>query len=393
MSNLYINEKGFVLPVGLMFLAIISMMGTTAVIVTTTDLKIGSNYYTNVQAFYEAEAGIQRGINDLKNNSGSSFDDELLGDDGSSNTSDDGILSFQSPGSPVSFGAGTYSVQVIDNNDESGTDDPYDDIDDRVIIVSTGTVNGATKTIEVVFGTGDLSPDGALGVYGPNNPTINIHGNPTIDGWDYDTPANFNCSGVHCNGTANGNPGVPGLYAEQTTPTVTTTGSPNLDGDPGWNQYGGGDDIDWEALARELIPQADNTYIGGGNVAGNIELGNQGTPEITVVTTSAGSTKKFVGNVDGAGILIIQGEGSTHFAGSFHWEGIVIILSDSSGNTNLKITGNTHVFGAMVSTTTTAGGTVNLDLTGNPDIVYSSDALNYANDMYKTVYSWKEDSV
>lgn len=35
MSNLiYKNEKGFVLPVGLMFLAIISILGTTAVIIT-----------------------------------------------------------------------------------------------------------------------------------------------------------------------------------------------------------------------------------------------------------------------------------------------------------------------------------------------------------------------
>jgi Tfp pilus assembly protein PilX len=38
------NEKGAVLPIGLMFLAIISIIGTTAVIITTTDLKIGTNY-------------------------------------------------------------------------------------------------------------------------------------------------------------------------------------------------------------------------------------------------------------------------------------------------------------------------------------------------------------
>ncbi len=60
MSNLiYRNEKGFVLPVGLMFLAIISILGATAVTIATTDLKIGSNYKTNVQAFYHAEAGVQ----------------------------------------------------------------------------------------------------------------------------------------------------------------------------------------------------------------------------------------------------------------------------------------------------------------------------------------------
>ena len=45
------NEKGMVLPLGLMFLAIIALLGSTAVIVTTTDLKIGSNYRANEQAF------------------------------------------------------------------------------------------------------------------------------------------------------------------------------------------------------------------------------------------------------------------------------------------------------------------------------------------------------
>ncbi len=53
------NEKGMVLPLGLMFLAIISIMGTSAVIITTTDLKIGGNYKRSVQAFYDADAGVQ----------------------------------------------------------------------------------------------------------------------------------------------------------------------------------------------------------------------------------------------------------------------------------------------------------------------------------------------
>ena len=47
-----------VLPLGLIFLAIIALLGTTAVIVTTTDIKIGSNYKLSEQAFYAAEAGI-----------------------------------------------------------------------------------------------------------------------------------------------------------------------------------------------------------------------------------------------------------------------------------------------------------------------------------------------
>jgi hypothetical protein len=59
------NEKGMVLPLGLMFLAIIAILGTTAVIVTTTDLKIGSNYRASEQAFYVAEAGISEAMHRL----------------------------------------------------------------------------------------------------------------------------------------------------------------------------------------------------------------------------------------------------------------------------------------------------------------------------------------
>ncbi len=63
MSNLiHKNEKGMVLATGLIFLAIIALLGTTAVIVTTTDLKIGGNYKASVQAFYIAEAGIQEAL-------------------------------------------------------------------------------------------------------------------------------------------------------------------------------------------------------------------------------------------------------------------------------------------------------------------------------------------
>jgi len=66
----YNNEKGFVLPVGLMFLAIIAILGTTAVIITTTDLKIGSNYKQSVQAFYDADAGIQYVIGSVEDGLG-----------------------------------------------------------------------------------------------------------------------------------------------------------------------------------------------------------------------------------------------------------------------------------------------------------------------------------
>ena len=52
------NERGVALVISLMFLALLSMLGTTAYVMTSTDLNIGTNYQASSEAFYDAEAGI-----------------------------------------------------------------------------------------------------------------------------------------------------------------------------------------------------------------------------------------------------------------------------------------------------------------------------------------------
>lgn len=56
------NENGAALIIGLMFLAIIAMAGSTAVILTSTDLQIGANYKTSVEARNVAQAGINEAL-------------------------------------------------------------------------------------------------------------------------------------------------------------------------------------------------------------------------------------------------------------------------------------------------------------------------------------------
>ena len=56
------NENGAVLVIGLMFIAILAMLGSTAVVMTTTDMQIGGNYKTGTQAFWDAEAGVNYGL-------------------------------------------------------------------------------------------------------------------------------------------------------------------------------------------------------------------------------------------------------------------------------------------------------------------------------------------
>ena len=54
----YVNERGAALVISLMFLVILGLLGTTAVMMTTTDIKIGANYSASQKALFNADAGI-----------------------------------------------------------------------------------------------------------------------------------------------------------------------------------------------------------------------------------------------------------------------------------------------------------------------------------------------
>jgi len=62
MRSAFNNESGAALVIALMFMAILGLLGTTAVVMTTTDMQIGGNYKTSVQAHNVAEAGVQEAL-------------------------------------------------------------------------------------------------------------------------------------------------------------------------------------------------------------------------------------------------------------------------------------------------------------------------------------------
>lgn len=183
------NERGIALGVTVMLLASLAVLGIWGARATLIDSRITQNYKESIRALYIAEAGIARAVDEIKNK-GTSFNDILVGSDGLSGTKDDGILSF---GVSIKFGGGIYSVKVIDNND--GDKNLFKDSDNRVIIISAGSVNGSVKNIEVgvektstflfdkalfadagltFTGSGKVdSYDSALGAYGNKNNAAN----------------------------------------------------------------------------------------------------------------------------------------------------------------------------------------------------------------------------
>jgi len=52
------NDRGAALVIALLFLAIVALAGSTAVILTTTDMQIGANYKASTEAFHNADAGV-----------------------------------------------------------------------------------------------------------------------------------------------------------------------------------------------------------------------------------------------------------------------------------------------------------------------------------------------
>ena len=372
------NEQGMVLLTSLMLMVILFVLGTTAYLITANDLKIGGNYKTSKQAFYVAEAGIEHAIGILKKRK--DYTPILDGTDTA--TSGPGILTKIGSGPRDLYDAngtacGKYEVLVFDNDD--GDDDEEVDADQKVYITSTGTKDGATATIQVLFMVNYLpvNVDGALAIYG-GGPGVSVIGSADVDGRDHDVPGDiesdddFACSGSNCAGTLNGEPGTVGIYsATDLTPAVyTDAGSgQNVFGDPPVKMDGTDKLADWVAFANTAIP--DNTVpVVSGVISGNNTYGTRTDPQITVIESSA--RIKGGGTVDGCGILIVKG--NLEIVGTLHWEGIVLVTSE--GDLTVDAHGTAWLLGAVV--VAGEGASSEVTLKGNPSIKYSSQALDLA---------------
>ncbi len=366
------NEKGAVFPIGLIFLAIIAILGTTAVIITTTDLKIGTNYKLSKQAFYVAEAGLQHAANALKAGASNGFDDELATEIILNN---------------ISMGNGNYTVKVTDNNDDGNL---FSDSDNKVIITSTGTVNNASKTIEAIYFYQKVDVDGAIGIYG-DNPTVELSGASEIDGRDYNIPPDFNCSGSGCTATlAGGAPAETGIYAEEAiTPVGLITdemdNNQNVWGDPPIDEDGGGvgSVSYWQNFASSLTPDLTVDSAVESTITESI-FGSRGSPQITLITDSAGAGTHLSGTIDGAGILIVNGD--LQITGTFHFEGLVIVIA--GGDLVVTGTGRSIIYGSVVLAG--SGASSEVDYGGHASIRYSSQALLSAADSISGLSSWRE---
>jgi len=399
------NEKGMVLIIALIFTCLLAMLGTTAVMTTTTDVKIGANYRDSEQAFYAAQAGVEEATARLRAGVAGAIDDQqpaeigwraYIGDlakakDRGYDSSSGMHVRYESLQSSLDYTVvirhqtnGEGNMVYWGDTDGNGSNELNALSGENVYVVSGhGSFADSHKTIEVeITRVGPVTVPAAL--YG--EATTTVHGDKTnINGTDA------------CGGTDK-----PGIVTTEATGSLTTNGEPHITGAGGSEPdiVYDGTDSDIEAIVISFKDSADFSYEvdsathtvdttpGPGDGWGDPIPGP--TPQDPYSCTSnhvihyeTGGTYVRLGDgVSGCGVLLIEGD--LEVEGSFSWYGLVAV----TGSVLFGGPGDRNITGSVM-----AGGAVVLDVTGgSTNIVYCSSAITAQTQKLPLRFlSWKED--
>ena len=339
------NEKGMVLIIAVMLLAVLVVVGFTALNIMTTDTKISANYRENQRAFYNAEAGVETVMAYLRSTT-------ITYPTSSTPTT---ITVTCPTGFSSSSGTCYFNTSVSINYVSS----------DNYKFQMTGTgYNNASKTIEVYITTKfqfNEGVDAAVAMYG-SNPAL--AGGGAIDGHDHSLPPT-NCSGASCHTPADGPaPDLPGLFSTEAVSKGSTAvdgGDPTatppilaevLDNSPAALAK----DDQWTAFADDIV---------NSGVYNSTFSSDRLNPKITVLT----SNLKLTGNDHHYGILVVSGaDVEIETVGTFTFEGLIVLANGAT----LTTKGTANTYGSVI---TCNHSELTVTLNGTPTLMYSSAAI------------------
>lgn len=396
------GPQGLVLPTALLFLAVLALLGTTAVLTTTTDMKIGHAYTLSAQAFYSAQAG----CNEARARLCSTAAHRIVDTDPSS--SDWKIFigtlaQARAAGYDPTNSRHTrydriaadldYTVVVTHCTDGHGHVVYWGDADQNGVY-ERGTVSG--KNIYVITSTGHAGGyDTCLRTEAAAVPEITVPSALYLKAPSSIQGGTAYVSGLNACGTG----GKHGLITPQAPGSITLTGSPQIEGTGGASadvEYNG-PQINVQALVNMLRDGANHRYTGQDLVHGKDDtpgpgdgwgdpiLGatsqdpsSCGTGGIVYYDTD-GTRVRFTGGVSGCGLLLVDGD--LDINGDFTWYGPIILTG------TVTIAGGAHITGAVI-----AGTAGRLDATaGRISIIYCSASVSghtAANPLQ--ILTWKE---
>ena len=329
-------QNGFLLNAALTLLTALILLGTTAFILSSTDIKIGGNFRNNQMVLQVAMAAAERArealrIENLASSNTTSFNDELNSTarkggngalDGYSTTTDDVPLATGTMNN-VSYSA------YLSNDSVDGTTNTTDS-NGRVMITSVATgPNNAKAQVQIVVSLQSS----------PNSPaTIYSKGDVTGNGDSLTISGNDAC-GV---GT-----GLAPIYTKDPA-TTNLNGSPTLSGNPSTPQHGTLD-IDIPAYMDALksgatiLTQDQNGVTYGSESSYQIVYS---WPDDPAHFNNQGLKLQ---NVTGYGILLVKGD--LELGGGFQWNGIILV----TGSITLNGGGGNpiNIYGQIFSGTST----------------------------------------
>ena len=408
MRTLLNDQNGVILTVVLIFVGILALVGATAVMITTTDTKIGANYKAGGKALYVAEAGAQEARQRLRLGLASTINDAhtdkyqwtaFIGTDpksqkkgyDSSNSMHVKVASLQTDMDytvVITHQLDTTDPTKVlywgdDNGDGEWTRNttPGENI---YLITSYGNAEGSAKTIQLeVTRVPPITVKGAL--YTGTSATV--QGSVRVNGAD-------SCGGSDL-------PGIATPQSEASSP-VTVGGSPASV--TGHSDYGtpnvkhaedGQTALVVQPMADFLKKSADFSYnVNSATQTASTTPGpgdGWGAPDLDVPTCDSynivhydtnGTSLSLSGQVEGCGILVVEGD--LDLSGGFEWYGTVIVTGafQFTGGAGTK-----NIMGAVISGESTDGDFVG----GNVDIDYCSTATEDQNQKHSLpILSWKE---
>lgn len=410
-SSLCHNERGAVLVTGLIFMAVLSIMGTAAYLSSSNELLISKNYKTAKKAFYAAEAGTEEARGRLGSLGQSGTPDNnwrrFIGDAASATS----IFGYDNTDSNHNLSASLQTdlnyTDMIRHKTEydaeqdghtTGNTHYYDDDGNLGTntaaapgnIIYWGYGNPATPTTKVQFttsGATEHEPVEIITAYGSssnssrtievevvNNPgppiesAVYAKGDVTGNGSSLTVDGTDNC------GSADSKPPIYTLDPS----TTTLNGTPTMSGDPADPQTGT-NDVDIASYVNNLKGSADETITSDQN---GETYGDASTFPTCYSNTSdpANVNGLKLQNVTGYGILLVEGD--LTLGGGFTWNGIILCtgtLTFNGGGSGINI------LGAVLADQT-------VDINGGIDIKYDSCMVsNSLNNQGLDTISWKID--
>lgn len=357
------GQEGIALVMGLMGIAILLMVASSALMVGGSSIRATRNYRSASQAHFVAESGISHALQVIDGPGVIHFQNDVV---------NNWAAMFGTASKTFApLGGFTYTVSVAAGANPANNG--------RIVATASGPEGSRNVVVANVIrsNTPSTSP-GAIYLSTDQTSNSTFNGNAwQVDGNDHN----------YTGGMGPGAP-VPGLSTRNDTNTQEALGSLNsaqMDNVTGLG-YSVGPPItpsvktspaapttaQLNQMITDLLAKPGVVVNNNNSIEGNQVMGTTLIPQITYFSNDQVEIKAN-GNVSGAGIMIINGD--LTIKGNLNFKGLILVKGRTNVVGDTEVTGNATIYGSIWT------NDVSLVVGGSAIVNYSTQALALANNV------------